>query len=86
MRVYIKERAGRRFSIPVPLALANVAISIFVIWMKKSKKVKNNAELRQLETINFVELRHSLRYLRDYRGLKIVEVKSKNGDEVTIIV
>lgn len=86
MRIYIKEGAGRRFCVPVPLAFFKVAITIAAIWMKKSKKTKYKNEIMKLESINLVALSESFRYLKGYRGLKIVEVKSKDGDEVTIIL
>jgi hypothetical protein len=88
MRVYIKEKTGRRFCIPVPLALFRVGINIAAIWVRKSKhrKYKYEDRIGELENINFVQLSQSLQYLKGYRGMKIVEVKSKDGDEVTIIL
>lgn len=86
MRIYIKEGTGRRFCVPVPLALFKVGITIVAIWMRQAKKHKYNNKIKQLESINFVQLSQSLQYLKGYRGLKIVEVKSKDGDEVTIIL
>jgi hypothetical protein len=91
MRIYIKEGTGRRFCIPVPLALFRVFINIAAIWIRKSKNHKYMGKINQLENINleninFVQLSQSLQYLKGYRGMKIVEVKSKDGDEVTIIL
>jgi hypothetical protein len=70
----------------VPLSLLRVAIAIAAIWVRKAKRHGNEEKLRYLESIDFNLLSNNVRYLREYRGLKLVEVRSKDGDEVTIIV
>lgn len=46
------------------------------------KYVKNE----ELENIDFKQLSKALDELKDYKGLKLVEVKEKDGDEVTIVI
>ena len=56
MRVYIKEKTGRRFCIPIPLALFRVGINIAAIWVRKSKnhKYRYKDKIGQLENLGYV--------------------------------
>lgn len=83
MRIYVKTN-GKKFFVPVPLCIVNVGISIINTPLiqrhipEKDKKYVN--------MINYNALRKCISDLRNYRGLKLVEVKAKDGTEVTIIV
>lgn len=83
MRIYIKAE-GRKFFIPCPFWILNFAISIvnapFVqrYIPEKDKKYVNIIDWRLLKK-GFYDL-------KKYRGLKIVDVKAKDGTEVTITI
>lgn len=86
MRIYIGEETGRKFFIPVPLSIAGAACKIADFIFKRVDKHIDNQTKEILDCIDFDELAKSLKYLKGYKGLKIVEVRSKQGDEVTIIL
>ncbi|MCB2307572.1 hypothetical protein LGL08_16180 [Clostridium estertheticum] len=86
MRIYIREKTGRKFFIPVPLSIAGAACKIADFVCKRVDKHIDAQTKEILDCIDFNELAKSLRYLKGYKGLKLVEVKSQEGDEVTIIL
>jgi len=81
MKIYIKEKDHRGYTIPVPLWLAQFFLRRVAGWAMK-KYVKKE----DLENIDFEQLSKALDELKGYKGLKLVEIKEKEGDEVTIIV
>lgn len=54
--------------------------------MKIAKRYVPEEQRQYIENIDLRELRKGFDVLRDYKGLKLVEVKSMDGTEVTIIV
>lgn len=86
MRIYIREKTGRKFFIPVPLSIAGVACKIADFVFKRVDKHIDAQTKEILDCIDFDELARSLKHLKDYKGLKMVEVKSQEGDKVTIIL
>ncbi|MEL7566246.1 MAG: hypothetical protein AAGU27_15365 [Dehalobacterium sp.] len=84
MRIYIKEKSGKRFFIPVPLSIAGLGCRIAAYAIEKSGKYLDQRQRDIIDCIDFDELARSIKYLRGYRGLKLLEVTSKDGDEVTI--
>ena len=85
MRVFIKLPNHRRFAVPIPLPmfLFRIALSSFV----KNQIINHcdNNTRKYLENIDFEALYSSLSELKNYRGLKLVEVSQKNGTEITVI-
>ena len=84
MRIYIKTDDGKKFSIPIPmwiisLGLSNATIKIATKNLKPEHK-------KHIEQIDFSVLSQNIGELKKYKGLKIVDVKSKDGTEVTITV
>lgn len=86
MKIYIKENTGRKFSIFIPsflivgtISLANLALFIGKPWIKDEYK-------HYMDCIDLTELKKSFNELKDYKGLKLVSVKSQNGEEVEIII
>lgn len=84
MKIYIKNGDGKKFYIPLPMwmikmGLSNVTIKI----VAKNLSIENK---KHLEQINFKALSKNIGELKEYKGLKIVDVKSKDGSEVTITV
>lgn len=83
MRIYVKTN-GMKFFVPVPLCIVNLGISLIdtpLVQMHIPEKDK-----RYVNMINYNSLRKCISDLRRYKGLKLVEVKTKDGTEVTIIV
>ncbi|MFL0249627.1 hypothetical protein ACJDT4_04265 [Clostridium neuense] len=83
MRVYVKAK-GRKFFIPVPLCIANLGISIM-----QSSLVQRHIPEKDRKYVNMLDynaLRKCISDLREYKGLKLVEVKAKDGTEVTVII
>lgn len=81
MRVYIKtSKIG--FIIPVPNALLTFGISI----MKSPfiQKYIPEKDRKYVTTIDFKKLSGCVDILREYKGLRIVDVQSKDGTHVTI--
>lgn len=83
MRIYVKTN-GRRFFIPVPLCVANLAISI--VQSPFIQRYIPEKDKKYVEMIDYNILKNCISDLRGYRGLKIVEVRSKDGTEVTITI
>ncbi|MBW9154128.1 hypothetical protein [Clostridium estertheticum] len=86
MRIYIREKTGRKFFIPVPLGIAGAACKIADFVCKRVDKHIDAQTKEILDCIDFNELAKGLKYLKGYKGLKLVEVKSQEGNEVTIIL
>lgn len=86
MRIYIREKTGRKFFIPVPLSIAGVACKIADFVLKRVDKHIDAQTKEILDCIDFDELARSLKHLKGYKGLKMAEVKSQEGHEVTIIL
>lgn len=81
MRVYIKtSKIG--FTIPVPNALLKFGISI----MKSPfiQKYIPEKDKNYVNTIDFKNFSGCVDILKEYKGLRIVDVQSKDGTHVTI--
>lgn len=86
MKIYIKEKEGKRYFIPVPISLVRAGLFFSSAGMKIAKKHIDEDTMKYIETIDFKILSQQFKYLQKYKGLRLVDVKSKDGDEVTIIV
>ena len=86
MRIFIKEAGGRRFSIPCPLALATFGINLGGFGVRIARRYVDKEIAQYMDSIDFRALALSFNELKRYKGLKIVEVKSGTGEEVTIII
>lgn len=79
MRVIIRNE-GYKYFIPVPLWLGGVGLKVAMKFVGKETLTPNQQkEILEL----FKVLRKAL---KGYKGLKIVEVKDADGNEVTISV
>jgi hypothetical protein len=84
MRIRVKTDDGKNFNIILPMWLVKIGLSKFVIKMIKKKTPKESQ--KHLDEINFPEIAKSLNELKAYKGLTIVDIKDKDGTEVTITV
>jgi len=81
MRIYIKEKEGKKFTIHVPLWLAQFFLERVAGWA-----MKKHGKYEEIKDIDFKQLSKAFKELKPYKGLKLVEVKEKDGDEITIII
>lgn len=81
MRIYVK--SGKMgFTIPVPNALLKFGISIV-----KAPFVQKHIPEKDRKYVNIIDwkkLSSCINILKEYKGLKIVDVRSKDGSHVTI--
>ena len=54
--------------------------------MKKTSGYVSDKQKEVLDCIDFKVLAKSIKVLKNYKGLKIIEVRSKEGEEVSIII
>lgn len=84
MRVHVKLEDNRRFVIPVPLSIVNMGLSIANMEMVKKYVPKD--QLKYLDAVDFHALKRGISNLRDYKGLKLVEVRNDKGVEVMVVL
>ena len=86
MKIYFKEGKGRRHMIPAPLWLVKAALGMGGVGMSIARKHVPEDQLIYLENIDLRELRKGFDILRQYKGLILLDVRTKDGTEVKIIV
>jgi hypothetical protein len=88
MKIYVKSKKTRRYCIPVPLSIVTLILKpVSSTFIKRKIMEKTDKKSRvYLEEFDFKKLIGSLNQLNEYKGLKLVEVNDKEGNEVTIIV
>lgn len=83
MKVSIIDNNGRRFTIPVPVWIIKIGLNSYV----KQKIVEHaGSDAKYIENIDFDAIAQSFHELKDYKGMNIVDIKSKDGTSVTITV
>ncbi|WP_368488183.1 hypothetical protein [Clostridium sp. BJN0013] len=81
MRVYVK--SGKvRFIIPIPFIFLKLGISIFSSSFVRTHIPQKDR--KYFDMIDFREFSKCLGILKQYKGLRIVEVRAKDGIEVII--
>ncbi|MFL0194027.1 hypothetical protein ACJDU8_00260 [Clostridium sp. WILCCON 0269] len=86
MRIYIRLNNGKSFKIPAPIGLIKAALSLGSFGVSAARRFIPENQRQYIDCINFRELKTSFDVLKNYKGLKIVEIKSKDQTEVTIII
>lgn len=86
VRIYIKTNEGRVLRFPAPLWLVSGALGFGKFGVKIAKRHVPEDQKQYLEIVDFHELRKGFKILREYKGLTLVEVRSSDGTEVTIVV
>lgn len=84
MRVYVRVNGSFRFFVPVPLGLAKAGLSLVKTPLIQKYIPEKNK--KYIDMIDFDSLKECLNILRHYKGLKLVEVRAKDGTEVTVII
>ena len=86
MRVYIKTSEGRNLRFPLPMGLVRFGIGLGSMVTRISRRHLDEETRRYLDALDWGMLSRSFGELRYYKGLKLVDIKSSTGEEVTIIV
>ncbi|WP_339257995.1 hypothetical protein [Lysinibacillus sp. FSL K6-3209] len=90
--MYVKVKAkGLRFTIPIPYALVNIAISILTskfMQLMANKWTKDHFERNKIDftfpPIDREMLKPIVRELKNYKGIVLVDVKANDGTEVKV--
>jgi hypothetical protein len=86
MKIYVKLNNGRSFRIPAPLGLVKGLLGLGGFGVSIARRYIPEEQRQYVDCIDFDELSKGFDVLRDYKGLKIVEVKSQDGTEVTVVI
>lgn len=86
MRIYLKLNNGRRFKIRAPIGLVKVVLSFGNFGTSIAKKYITEEQKKYIDCIDFKELRKGLDVLKEYKGLKLIEVRAGGGTEIIIII
>ncbi|MDF2673922.1 MAG: hypothetical protein K0R09_2187 [Clostridiales bacterium] len=84
MRIYIRTDEGKKFWIPLPMWMIRLGLSSATIRIATKNLREENK--KYIEQIDFRALSQNIKELKKYKGLKIVDIKSKDGTKVTITV
>ena len=90
--MYVKVKAkGVRFTIPIPYAFLNIAISILsskLLQQNVNKWTKEHFERKKLDfTFSLIDketLKPIVKELKNCKGIVLVDVKAKDGTEVQV--
>jgi hypothetical protein len=86
MRVYLKMKNHRNYNLPIPVPMFIFRLGLSSFIKRQIILHCDNATRKYLEGIDFDAIYGSIRDLKAYKGLKLVEVKAGDGTEVTVIV
>jgi len=86
LRIYIRLKNGRNLKFPAPIGLVKAVIGLGGFGVSISRRFIPLEQRQYIDCINFKELRKGMDVLRDYKGLKILEVNAGDGPDVTIII
>lgn len=86
MKIYLKIKSGRSFKIPAPIGLVKAVLGLGGFGVSIARRYIPKKQQQYTDCINFRELRCGMDVLRNYKGLKMLEVKAADGTEVTIVI
>ncbi|TJX63275.1 hypothetical protein E8P77_15290 [Soehngenia saccharolytica] len=86
MKIRIKDSNGNKIILPIPFKLLILGLDITPYIMKKTSLHMSDEQREVLDCIDFKILSKSIRDLKHYKGLKLLEVTSKEGEEVSITI
>lgn len=84
MRIYIKEKEGKTIRIPLPLWVLKLGCNEKIISF--AMKHTPEKDRKYVEGIDFQAFKEGIDILKNYKGLKIVDIKDSDGTEVSITV
>lgn len=86
MKIFIKLKSGISFFIPAPIALIKAGISLGTFFTSTSKVHMQEEHRKYVESVDLNELKKGMDVLKDYKGLKLLDLKSNDGTEVKIVI
>jgi len=86
LRIYLRIENGRRYFIPAPMWVVKAALGMGDFGMRIAQRHMPEDQRIYVENIDFRELKKAMSLLKNYKGLNLVDVKTKDGTEVRIIV
>lgn len=72
--------------IPAPFWLVKAALGMGRFGIRIAEKHIPENQLAYLETIDFREMKKAFDVLKAYKGLNMVDIKTKDGTEVKIVI
>lgn len=84
--IYMKLNNGRSFKIPAPIILIKAALCFGGFGVSIARRYIPEDKRQYVDCVDFRELRKGFDVLRSYKGLKMVDVKTEDGTEVTIVI
>jgi len=86
VKIYIKLNTGRSFKIAAPIVLVKMVLGLGGFGVSIARRYIPEEQRQYVDGINFRELKKGFDVLKNYKGLKLVEVTARDGTEVTIVV
>lgn len=86
MKVQIRTSEGRKFKFYVPMILVRFGLRTGFLGALIARNFVDDQTRNYLDAVDFRLLSHCLGDLNKHKGLKIVDVKSANGEEVAITI
>lgn len=86
MKLYLKIENGRRYFIPAPMWLVKASLGMGGLGVRIAQKHAVENQLAYLDNIDFSQMKKAMDVLKSYKGLTLVDIRTKDGTEVKIIV
>ncbi len=84
MRIHVREVNGVKLSIPFPLSLMVFMLKRCKGIIASTAKGIDSRAVNYIDYVDYEQLAIALEELKEYKGLKLVEIVSENGDEIVI--
>jgi hypothetical protein len=86
LKIYIKLQDGKSFTIPAPMVLVKMLLGLGGFGTFIAHRFVPEEQKQYIDCIDFRELSKSLDILKAYKGLAMVDVKSKDGVHVKVSI
>ena len=86
LKIYVKLSNGKSFKIPAPIGLVKFALGLGGFGASIAKRYVPKEQVQYIDSIDFKELRKGMDVLKNYKGLKMVDIKTGDGTVVIIII
>jgi len=86
LKIYLKIENGRRYFIPAPIWLVKAGLGMGGFGVRIAKKYIPEDQITYMESIDFRNLKDAIDVLKEYKGLNMIDIKTKDGTEVKIVI
>ncbi|HML38707.1 MAG TPA: hypothetical protein PKA19_15010 [Bacillota bacterium] len=86
MKIYLRLENGKRFFIPAPIWLVKAAVGMGGFGLRIARKYAPQEQMVYFENIDFAEMKRAVNILKKHKGLNMVDVKTRDGTEVKIVI